>query len=183
MEIAFLEENHPYTGSELSSQFGHMTAGLLGDSAVAWVGPCEVQTDNLVDTEDVINNDIIFSESMVHFIIEVFHKDIFYGIWLQRFMTITVKDYIFERAKKVLTRKGDDLYSDGKKLNVSIATVSPVSTLVHFGVNVKTDNTPVKTLGLSELGIDEKTFATDLLEKIKSEVIEVDKASKKVFTV
>jgi len=183
MESVILKEEHPYTGSELSSQFGHMTAGVLGDSVVSWIGPCDVKTEALVDGEDVINNDFIYSESMVHIIAEIFHKDIFFGIWLQRFITMTVKDLIFRETKKVLKRRGDDLYLDDKKLNVSIATVSGVSTLVHFGINVISDNTPVKALGLKDLEIEPKAFAQELIEIIKDEILEIDRASKKVFTV
>lgn len=183
MQAIFLEGEHPYTGSELSSQFGHMTAGILGDSVVAWIGPCDVKTEQLVDGEDVINNDCIYSESMLHIIAEVFHRDIFYGIWLQRFITMTVKELILKETKKDLERRGDDLYFEDQKLNVSIATVSGVSTLVHFGINVISDNTPVKAIGLKDLEIEPKAFASELIQAVESEVLEIDRASKKVFTV
>ncbi len=41
-----------------------------------------------------------------------------------------------------------------RKLSVSIATLSPVSALIHAGINVSTEGTPVQTASLEMLGID-----------------------------
>jgi hypothetical protein len=41
-----------------------------------------------------------------------------------------------------------------RKLSVSIATLSPVSGMIHAGVNVSTKGTPVQTASLEMLGID-----------------------------
>jgi len=41
-----------------------------------------------------------------------------------------------------------------RKLSVSIATLSPVSGLIHAGINVTTEGTPVQTASLEMLGID-----------------------------
>lgn len=45
-----------------------------------------------------------------------------------------------------------------RKLSVSIATVSPVSALIHAGINVTTAGTPVRTAGLEMLGIDPAVY-------------------------
>ena len=70
-----------------------------------------------------------------------------------------------------MSRRGNDLYYLGRKLSVSIATKSPVSILMHFGINIKTEGTPVPTAGLLELHIDPIILASKVLEKMERDSI------------
>jgi hypothetical protein len=175
-------EEITYTGSELRSLFLYEN-GLKGDGVFSWIGPCDVKTSHLVDAEDRIKSDHIKAASMVHFLCEFFHKDIFYAICVQRLMAEIVIDVIKDKTGKTFRRKGDDLYFDNRKLNVSIATVSPLSALVHFAVNIDPAGAPVPAVGLEALGVQAMDFTQSFLEKFHKELQEIEDASVKVFSV
>lgn len=184
MKTLFLDSNFTYFGKELRSLFLYEKGLKESSGLLSWIGPCDVSTEALVDQADKENSDIIFSENMAHFIGEFFHRDIFYGIMVQRLMAEIIKTYINEKCENFkFAREGDDLFFGGKKLNVSIATVSPISTLVHFGVNVSSKNTPVEVIGLEDLGLDSLIFANDILLLIKNEIESIERAGIKVHTV
>lgn len=182
MKTLFLKENTAYTGPQLRSLYLY-EKGVRGDGMISWVGPCDVQTTDLVDAEDRVQNDFIKSKEMVHFLAEFFHKDVFFGICMQRLMAEIVIDVLSEQTSEKFERRGDDIYCQNKKLNVSIATVSSVSTLVHFGVNVDPKGAPVAACGLQELKVDPAAFAEQSLKRIQKEVVGVYDASMKVFSV
>ena len=69
----FSDTARPYRGPELRSHFARDTFGVEGDSIVAFVGPCDVPVENLVDLEDVRANAPIFSPRMLHFLVERMH--------------------------------------------------------------------------------------------------------------
>ena len=87
-----------------------------------------------------------------------------------------------EKRGFVITRNGDDLFYEGKKLTVSIATKSINSILIHTGINIDSEGAPVKASGLtSELGItDIKELANEILEKYSQEISDIIMASTKV---
>jgi len=182
MKTLFLDEKSPYTGPQLRSLYLY-EKGLKGDGLISWIGPCDVVTSDLVDAEDRVTNDFIKSKEMVHFLAEFFHKDIFFGICIQRLMAEIVIDVLNTFSEQKFERRGDDIYCLDKKLNVSIATVSPVSTLIHFGVNVDASGAPVAAIGLKDLGIDAEKFAKQVLGLVCKEVENIYEASVKVFTV
>jgi hypothetical protein len=71
---------------------------------------------------------------------------------------------------------------DGKKLSVSIATKSATSILIHTGLNILSENAPIKASGLtSELGIrDIKEFAKIVMQRYSDEIEDIILASTKV---
>lgn len=182
MQIKQLTEEFSYTGHQLKSLFNLERAGLQGSSLIAWSGPCEVKIPELVDMDDRIKKAPIFSQMMVHFLGEFFHRDIFYGIFIQRLLGEHIKNYIADLSGKALTRKGDDLYMGEQKLNVSIATQTPLSTLVHFGVNVSSKETPVSTISLNDLGVEPAIFSKIILDRMAKEVEGIELASTKVLS-
>lgn len=178
----FLDQEFPYTGPELRSLFLY-EKGIKGDGVLSWVGSCDVKTQDLVDAEDKVTNDFIKSKKMVHFVAEFFHKDVFFAICVQRLTAEIVIDVLNSLSSKTFVRKGDDIYCDHKKLNVSIATVSPLSALMHFGVNIDSEGAPVPAVGLKDLNIDPDTFAKQVLSRLKEELESIYAASVKVFSV
>ena len=64
---------------------------------------------------------------------------------------------IARASGELVTRSGDDLFwNDGqtdRKLSVSIVTASPVSRLLHAGINLDAAGAPVAAAGLFDLGI------------------------------
>lgn len=180
MQIHFSDTPRGYDGSQLSSHFAYQSFGILGDSAVAFVGPCEVSLESLVDLEDVKRKAPIFSPEMLHFIIESFHIDLRGAVFLQRLFMAAIAELLHQRGCTALHREGDDLYAAEKKLSVSIATSSPVSVLIHVGLNIRTEGTPVPTQGLAAWGVDPAGFALECLAMIKREYEACLRASYKV---
>ena len=183
MNTFFIETETKYHGSELSPHWIYKNFKLKGDSTVAFVGECEVKLDEMVDLEDVINNEPIYSDVMLSFIEENFHSTLQEAIFRQRLLAGIVRDMIKERFPEVqITRDGDDVYLNGKKLTVSIATKSPTSTLIHFGINVLPTHAPVDAAGLkSDLKIDDiKGFALELMKRYSEELSDIDFAASKV---
>lgn len=141
-----------YDGSQLSSHWALRTFNLQGDSIVTFRGRCRVELEALVDIRDCLDQAPIFSPDMQHFIVEHFDLDLEKTIYRQRLLMAIVKDLITGTRQVSLTREGDDLYWDERKLSVSIATLTPVSTMIHVGLNITTQGVPVPALGLRELG-------------------------------
>ncbi|MNL39750.1 hypothetical protein D3C87_1620460 [compost metagenome] len=139
----------------------------------------------MVDGEDLLARAVIEGNEMLHFIIEIFDRDLFSGVALQRLFASITRDYLAEKAlivlgDKRLRRDGDDIYLDDRKLSISIATKSPVSTMVHFAMNITNEGTPVKTLSLGDLKLDAKVVAEDVMTLFRKEFLEIVNATQKV---
>lgn len=186
MKTLFVDKKIKYTGEQLKPLKNYLEHGLLGNSIVAWMGPCNVTPEHMIDGEDLRAGESIAADEMVHFVIELFDVDLKAGVVLQRLIAEMVASYLRvhspEAAAQKLIRRGDDLYFGEKKLNISIATVSAQSCLIHFAVNSKKTGAPVSILSLEELGLAPETFAKDLLDLIQKEIKDVIDSSYKVRT-
>ncbi|MBI4412193.1 MAG: DUF366 family protein [Deltaproteobacteria bacterium] len=169
MQSKFLDQEISYDGSQLVSHWILRNGGLRGDAIVSFVGPCRVGLDSMVDLEDVIQKKAIFSESMLHFIIEHFDADLEKTILRQRLLVSQIQQELAD-LKVAVVRKGNDLYLDHYKLNVSIATASPVSTLIHAGINIISRNTPVPTKGLQDFDLNPQAFARSVMNRYLEEM-------------
>lgn len=180
-----------YDGSQLRSLWAYSEHDVAGNSIVAFRGPCKVDADRLLDMEDRKKGEEIYSEDMAHFIVELFDSDLTRTVVVQRLFMCVIKDVIEEiKPELFVSRRGDDLYieieseeEEDRKLSVSIATASPVSTLIHAGVNVVSINTPVPTLGIMELEIGVDDFILKVLQRFINEMKELDQARCKVRSV
>lgn len=181
MKTKFINEEIKYIGSQLKPHWIYKNYNIQGDAIVAFIGECEVKISEMVDLEDVINNEPIYSKSMLSFISEQFGIGLVEGVLRQRLMITIIKELLEERGVFVV-RKGDDLIIDGKKLTVSIATKSTVSVLIHTGINILSEGAPVKASGLmSELGIsDIKNFALEVMKRYSEEIDDIIFSSTKV---
>lgn len=184
MKTLWIAENIHYDGSQLKPLFTYLKWGLLGDSVVAWKGSCNVSFDHMIDGEDLIAESEIAGSEMIHFIIEVFDRELAAGVLLQRLFAAIVKDLMVELSPELddqsLVRDGDDIYWGDRKLSISIASKSAVSTMVHFAVNVSNLGTPVKTASIEDLGIDPKEFAVAAMDALALEWSSVLMATRKV---
>lgn len=174
------EQEIAYTGEQLRSHWAYRTLGLEGDSIVAFLGRCQVVGDRLVDMEDARAGDKIVAREMLHFIAEHFDSGLEKAVLRQRLLAAIVAEVLGGRKVKELSRRGDDVYCRGRKLTVSVATVSPVSTLIHVGVNVDPEGAPVPAIGLKELGVEAKPLAEEVMEAYRAEMESVQAARRKV---
>jgi len=185
LSTKFIEKEIAYTGAELRSHFIYDQFDLLGDALVAFVGPCKVDLDKMVDLEDVKKKSPIFSEKMLHFLGEFFGMDLNCLVLMQRLLIASFYQELMQKkggalSHVALRRIGDDLYDGDFKLSVSIATLSPISGVFHAGINISSRNTPVPTKGLEDYKIDPNEFAKNLLKSFSFEIVSAYKATCKV---
>lgn len=170
MTSKYIEKDIRYEGTQLASHFAYRNFKISGDSIVAFEGPVDVRLTEMVDLEDVINREPISSDRMLNFIVELFDLDLKGTICLQRLLTAIA----CEESNRALNgirveRKGDDLYFDGRKLSVSIATSSPVSTMIHFAMNIEKTGAPIPVSCLKEMGLEPREFGNNILRLFTEE--------------
>ncbi|HPQ80723.1 MAG TPA: DUF366 family protein [bacterium] len=182
MKSFWLDRQISYDGTQLSSHWIYGQCGALGDAVASFEGPADVPISNMADLVDVRENSPIFSRSMLHFIAEHFDGDLALAVARQRLLVAAAADLIRPGCRDI-RRCGNDLYSGEKKLSVSIATASPVSTLIHFGINIDSEGTPVPTLGLRDIGMDHREIARRISEAYAEEIDSMDAARCKVRAV
>lgn len=181
MLYKLLDKEIKYEGYQLAPHWIYKNFKIQGDAIVAFCGECEVKLTEMVDIEDVINNEPIYSKNMLSFITEQFNVELVEGVFRQRLLICSIKEALERRGVKVV-RSGDDLFVDGKKLTVSIATKSLTSILIHTGINIDSKGAPVKACGLeNDLKIsDIKDFALEVMENYSNEIDDIILASTKV---
>jgi hypothetical protein len=181
LQVHFANEVIRYTGPELRPHFILSRFRIEDSALVAFRGPCEVETGHLVDWEDRLQNDHIRAGEMIHFLGEFFGITLKEGIWIQRFLVQEAGAVLGELGVKT-RRDGDDLFLGEGKLSVSIVTASPVSVLLHLGINVDPEGAPVRAAGLGKV-LDEESIrelVNRLLTRAAREWESVQRASVKV---
>ena len=181
MKTKYIDKEIKYIGSQLSPHWIYKNFNIQGDAIVAFTGECQVNLSEMVDIEDVINNEPIYSRNMLSFITEQFNITLHEGVLRQRLLMCIIKE-LLEELGLLVKRNGDDLIIDNKKLSVSIATKSITSVLIHTGLNIISEGAPVAASGLtSELGItDIKAFALKVMNKYADELEDISYACTKV---
>lgn len=184
MNIFSFDKTILYDGSQLRPHWIYENTNLLGDTIVSFRGGCSISLDKMVDLEDRQGKKTIYSEDMLHFIFESFHFSLREMVLWQHLFAAIVMGMAASKGKKLTCiRKGNDIYIDDKKLSISVATVSSISTLLHFGINISSENTPVPTISLNDLEFDVNLFAREVLAKLKEEYAIAEKALYKVRSV
>jgi hypothetical protein len=178
MQTHWIDENLTYDGSQLTAHWILRRTGIADDAMVGWRGPCRVPIEQMADLEDLLAGDSIAGDDMLHFVIERFDRGIG-GIdetivrqrllSAQAFELLVADPGLSAAQRDAMTRKGDDLWVGDAKLSISIATVSPVSSLLHFALDVTSAGTPVPTIGLLDLGVDPRAFADRLFARVRDE--------------
>jgi hypothetical protein len=184
MQKHILNQKMTYDGTQLQPLYTYLNFGVMGDSVLAFVGPCQISFQHMIDGEDLRQSAKICGDEMVHFIFEIFDRELVTGVFLQRLFASIIRDVLIqlrpEMIHKKIIRDGDDLFVDGRKLSISIASKSAVSVMVHFAVNVVNEGTPVPTACLSEFQISVEHFIDLSLEKIQNEYRSILEARQKV---
>ncbi len=179
MKVLVLKEKLIYTGAEISSLWAYRKFGIQEDSIVAFRGSCRVEREHLIDLEDKLKGEGIYSEDMLHFIVEHFEVGLREIYLRQRLLVSLAKEVLQQESGVEIERKGDDLLYKGKKLSISIAGTSPVSSKIHFGINVRHH----VYSSLEDLGIQGR--AEEILEKIAKgyaeELSHIERAMRKAL--
>lgn len=188
MKSKFIAKQTDYDGSQLAPLYAYKNHKLHGDSIVAFIGSCNVAFPEMVDAEDLVAGAQIKSDLMLHFIVEMFNQNLMTAVSLQR-LIVSIAQNILNSTSSVLKnnklrRSGDDLYFDKNKksykLSISIASISPVSSMIHFALNITNEGTPVPTCSLADLKINPKVFAAQVLKAFSDEYQSIVEATQKV---
>lgn len=182
MQIVTLDAPLVYDGLQLSTSFVDQYASG-GDVAVLFVGEADVPLEHMVDLEDVEAGEPIWSPLMAHVVVEHPDTPLPEAVWRQRMLGRLTADWIGQRSGVRVDVRGDDLYVGDGKLSVSIATSSPRSSLIHFGLNVDIEGTPVKAAGLRDLRVPPMELLRAVSRRYADEVASVRHATSKVRSV
>lgn len=183
MQTLFIEKEIKYVGEQLAPHWIYKNFNIMGNAIVSFIGECDVNLSHMVDIEDVINNEPIYSKAMLSFIEENFNSSLIEMVYKQRLLVTITKELIEKKKTSVkISRSGDDLYIGDKKLSVSIATKSITSSLIHFGLNINADGAPVKAADLlHDVGVtDIREFALEVMNAYVAEVKDINLAACKV---
>jgi len=162
-----------YTGKELEPHWIYRNFDILGDAVIAFCGETNVPQSFMLDQTDILDKAYIYSPLMLNFIIEHFDNDLNLALYRQRLFLIGIKDEL-EQLGIPVVRRVEALYANNRKLTVSVASSSNVSTLVHTGINIETAGTPVKTAGLTELGVNDiQSFAENVMLRYQVELEQI----------
>src|SRR5574343_1905385 len=107
----FLKEVTNYDGSFIHERFAYKyfrKEVMRTGNIVAFIGPMEV-TANLIDLEDALEKDYIYSEKAINFCWEIPEIDTFGGVAFQRLFNTTIANILYKFIKAPIEMKGDDI--------------------------------------------------------------------------
>ena len=158
-----VDEIFEYDGSQINPSWAFQEFGIYGSSIITWIGPVNITPDNLKDFADVGLE--IKSNYMVNFICEFFDQqpaNMRVAYLRQRLLVMIFREILTEYGIRT-EREGDDIFVDGGKLSISIASISLSSSKIHFALNLEDKGTPddVKTIGLYDIKINNQQVFTE----------------------
>jgi len=116
---------------------------------VAFRAPMNVQADGMIDSEDILQNDFIYSDDAINFCWEIPNLDAFGAVAYQRLFNTQIANILSNKfLKKPIEVDGDDLMvhdpfkgNDGTeqktgKCSVSITYTKNNVALGHTGINI-----------------------------------------------
>jgi hypothetical protein len=169
-----IDEIFEYDGSQINPSWAFQEFGIYGSSIITWIGPVNITPDNLKDFADVGLE--IKSNYMANFICEFFDQqppNMRIAYLRQRLLVMIFREILTEYGVQT-EREGDDIFVDGGKLSISIASVSLSSTKIHFALNLEDKGTPsdVETIGLYDIRVNGRQVFTEdnLLDLINKTV-------------
>lgn len=143
---------------------------------IAFRAPAKVETEGLIDQEDSLNKDFIYSEDMIHFLYEIpLITESFGAISYQRLFNSIVANILFKYINAPIEVDGDDLmvskeFTQGGvtqqkgKCSVSIVHVKDNAALGHTGINVSAGKqAPAFAYSTNLSDIDCNNFMADVI--------------------
>ena len=169
-----IDEIFEYDGSQINPSWAFQEFGIYGSSIITWIGPVNITPDNLKDFADVGLE--IKSNYMANFICEFFDQqppNMRIAYLRQRLLVMIFREILTEYGVQT-EREGDDIFVDGGKLSISIASVSLSSAKIHFALNLEDKGTPSdgETIGLYDIRVNGRQVFTEenLLDLINKTV-------------
>lgn len=149
MKCIIADERIDYDGSQIGSLWAYAKFEARDDTIVCFRGSCSIPLKHMIDVEDRIHNEKIESPDMLHFIVEHFDLPVVKIAYARQRLLACIAEETLKDNGYIVSRKGDDLFYSGEKLSISIASTSPVSCKIHFGINVRCE----EYMSLEKMGI------------------------------
>ena len=151
IKIMIIKNFETYNGSILQDRFAYSffkDKVLRTGNIIAGISPAQVEADYMIDKEDLISKDYIYSEKMIHFLIEIPDVSLFAGVCFQRLYCNMIGNILARYVKSSVEIDGDDIFvikehnqggviQQKGKASVSIAKHCNDAVLIHIGINVK----------------------------------------------
>tara|TARA_R110000787_G_scaffold114620_2_gene224354 strand:+ start:1200 stop:1814 length:615 start_codon:yes stop_codon:yes gene_type:complete len=140
-----------YEGSVIHNRFAYkffQKETMPNGNIVAFRAPMKVETDGMIDSEDVMANDFIYSNDAINFIYEVPHLDPFGAVAYQRLFNSQIANFLHKFINAPIEMDGDDLICHKEhqqrgilqqkgKASVSIVHCKNGAALGHTAVNIQ----------------------------------------------
>jgi len=188
MQYLKWEDGKEYDGSQINPSWAFQQFKVKDSTIVSWIGPMNIMGKNLIDYEDVGLD--IKGNQMLNFIVEHFDEqpaNLRLAYHRQRILVMITRDKLLNYGINT-SQDGDDIFINGKKLSVSIATASISSMKIHFALNITVEGTPddVETSALEDnnMTIEQVHQLQDEIAQSYKEMIETiekDITKTKVF--
>lgn len=176
MKCIFSGERIDYDGSQIGSLWAYTKFEVQDDNIVCFRGSCAIPLKHMIDVEDKIHNEKIESPDMLHFIVEHFDVPSLKVAYARQRLLACIAGEVFRDMGYKVSRKGDDLFYNNGKLSISIASTSPVSCKIHFGINVRCD----EYMSLEKMGIsDAAAIQTQIGERYAAEYDDMERDIRK----
>lgn len=144
-----IHDQKTYDGSFIHKRFAYKyfrDRTLPIGNIVSFIAPVEV-TLNLIDLEDSLEKDYIYSDSMVNFCWEIPNLDPFGAVCFQRLFNTAIANILHKQTGKMIQMKGDDLIVHAEhnqggiiqqqgKASVSITYSKENVAIGHTGINI-----------------------------------------------
>jgi len=185
-----------YNGPLIKERFAYRFIGKkvnpVGD-IVAFRAPMYV-SDDLIDLEDSLTKDFIYSEDAINFCWEIPNLDKFGAVAFQRWFNTNIATILSRYIDRSINMKGDDLMvhdtfigSDKTerkvgKVSVSITYSKDNVAIGHTGINIKAGNKAPGFAYSSNLNEDEvQAFIEHVVNYFNSEVKDIQIATSKII--
>lgn len=147
-----VEDIKMYDGNLLHNRFAYSffrNKVLPIGNIIAYRAPMKVETEGMIDREDVLNNEFIYSDDAINFLWEMPGIDTLGAIAYQRLFNTNMANILSTKyLKKPIEVDGDDLIVHAEheqhgivqpkgKCSVSITHVKDGAALGHTGINIK----------------------------------------------
>lgn len=153
-----IEDQKIYSGEFIHNRFAYR---YFGDDVsptgniVAFIAPAAVKENGMIDLEDLLHNDFIYSDKMIHFCWEIpCINDGFGAVSFQRLFNTGIAGILHDKTGKNIVMEGDDIifmdeHNGGGiiqqrgKASVSITHMIKNVAIGHTGININAgENAP-----------------------------------------
>ena len=185
-----------YDGKLLHSRFAYTVYRkdvLSIGNIIAFRAPMNVEVDGMIDLEDVLSQDFIYSQDAINFCWEIPSIDIFGAICFQRLFNQQIGNILADIIDKTVLLDGDDIMVQAEhtgggilqtsgKASVSITCLRNGAALGHTGINVTAGKkAPAFAFSTNMTNEQCNTFMTKVMEKFYEMVDDIFVASTKVI--